>query len=40
MEITCLPTVNKEGVDIVVYQCDMWKCKKTYSYGLQLETIF
>jgi AraC-like DNA-binding protein len=33
MEMTCLPTVNKEGFDIVVYQYGMEKCKKMHSYG-------
>ena len=33
MQITYLPTVNREGFDLVVYQCGMEKCKPSYSYG-------
>ncbi|OOM80234.1 melibiose operon regulatory protein [Clostridium puniceum] len=33
MEITYLPTVNRDGFDLVVYQCGMEKCKPSYSYG-------
>jgi len=33
MQITYLPTVNRDGFDLVVYQCGMEKCKPSYSYG-------
>lgn len=40
MEITVLPTVNKEGLDLVVYQCGMEKCKKYHSYGPAIRDHF
>lgn len=33
MQITCLPIVNRDGFDLVVYQCGMEKCNKSHSYG-------
>lgn len=33
MEMTVFETINKEGFDLVVYQCGMEKCKKSHSYG-------
>lgn len=33
MQITYLPTINRDGFDLVVYQCGMEKCKPSYSYG-------
>ncbi len=32
-EITYFPTLNKEGSDLIVYQCGIEKCTKSYSYG-------
>lgn len=33
MEITYLPIENREGFDLVVYQCGMEKCNISHSYG-------
>jgi AraC-like DNA-binding protein len=33
VEMAFFSPVNTEGFDIVVYQCGMEKCKKSYSYG-------
>ncbi|AGK95737.1 AraC family transcriptional regulator [Clostridium pasteurianum] len=32
-EITFFSTANKEGFDIIVYQCGMEKCKPSYAFG-------
>lgn len=32
-EVTYLPIVNREGFDLVVYQCGMEKCKSAHSWG-------
>lgn len=32
-EITLFSTVNKEGFDLIVYQCGMEKCKPSYFFG-------
>ncbi|WP_010233195.1 AraC family transcriptional regulator [Clostridium arbusti] len=32
-EITFFSTVNKEGFDLIVYQCGMEKCKPSYFFG-------
>lgn len=32
-EVTYLPIVNREGFDLVVYQCGMEKCKSYHSWG-------
>lgn len=32
-EVTYLPIVNREGFDLVVYQCGMEKCKSSHSWG-------
>lgn len=32
-EMAFFSPVNTEGFDIIVYQCGMEKCKKSYSYG-------
>lgn len=33
MQMTCLPIVNRDGFDLLVYQCGMEKCKPSHSYG-------
>lgn len=33
MQMTVLPTVNRDGFDLVVYQCGMEKCKPSHSFG-------
>jgi len=40
MQITYLPTVNRDGFDLVVYQCGMEKCKSSYSYGPAIRNHF
>lgn len=32
-EVTYLPILNREGFDLVVYQCGMEKCKSFHSWG-------
>lgn len=32
-EVTYLPITNREGFDLVVYQCGMEKCKSSHSWG-------
>lgn len=32
-EITFFSTANKEGFDLIVYQCGMEKCKPSYAFG-------
>lgn len=33
IDITCFSIVNKEGYDLIVYQCGMSECKPNHSYG-------
>jgi len=40
MQITVLPTVNRDGFDLVVYQCGMEKCKSSHSYGPAIRDHF
>jgi len=40
MQMTVLPTVNRDGFDLVVYQCGMEKCKSSHSYGPAIRDHF
>lgn len=40
VENTDFPRVDREGVDLVVYQCGMEKCKSSHSYGPALRDHF
>lgn len=40
IEITYLPTENRDGFDLVVYQCGMEKCKPSHFYGPAIRDHF
>lgn len=40
IESTDFSTSNKEGVDLIVYQCGMEKCKSMHSYGPAIRDHF
>ncbi|EKQ50257.1 MULTISPECIES: AraC family transcriptional regulator [unclassified Clostridium] len=40
MQMTVLPTENRDGFDLLVYQCGMEKCKSSHSYGPAIRDHF
>ncbi len=40
MQMRVLPTENRDGFDLLVYQCGMEKCKSSHSYGPAIRDHF